>query len=498
MQKPVIHSEKLSKTILSLNIIFTLFYFSWWFTPGIIGNHLLFFLLFFGEIYHVAMALLFSITLWPRKRDIPQLENGKDFFPSVDIFITVAGEPVDIVRKTSRAALEQLYPNKKVFILNDGFVAKKDNWEDMEKLAKELDIACITRRRAHGAKAGNINNALKETKGELVVILDADMVPYDDFLSKTVPFFTDQEVGFVQTPQYYVNHSLNEITSGAWEQQELFFGPIMRGKDGHNAAFICGTNVVIRRSALEEAGGMCEDNIAEDFLTSQYIHRNGWKSYYVPEVFSEGLAPEDLLSYYKQQLRWARGSLEVLFNENPLFKKGLTFMQKLQYLSSGLYYLNGVIVLIDIIMPVIYLFSGIKPVATTTTSFAIFFIPFIIINLYSIYIVSGRHITFRAISFSQSSFILQLQALTSIILRRKMGFAVTSKQALSGNFLFLAAPHIIYTLVGFIAVYVGINREGVNPSIMTNIAWLIFNIILFIPFIKASYQWGSILQGDRK
>jgi cellulose synthase (UDP-forming) len=492
MQKPVIHSEQVSKVLLFLNIFLTLFYFSWWFTPGIIGNPILFYLLFLGEIYHVAMAVLFSITLWPRKRRTPTHQE-KNSEPSVDIFITVTGEPVDIVRKTALAAQNQQYKNKRVYLLNDGFVAKKDNWQDIEELAQELHISCITRKVAHGAKAGNINNALSQTNGELVVILDADMVPFNDFLSKTIPFFNDSKVGFVQTPQYYTNFSFNQITSGAWEQQELFFGPIMIGKDGHNAAFICGTNVVIRRTALEEAGGMCEDNIAEDFLTSQYIHQHGWKSHYLPEVFSVGLAPEDLLSYYKQQLRWARGSLEVLFKENPFFKKGLTFMQRLQYLSSGLYYLNGVIVLIDIIMPLIYLFSGIKPVATTTTSFALYFIPFMVMNLYSLYLASGRHITFRAISFSQASFVLQLQALFSLLLRRNMGFAVTSKQALSGNFLFLAAPHILYTLLGLCAIYVGVNREGVNPSIMTNVAWLIFNVILFIPFINASYHWGRIL-----
>jgi cellulose synthase (UDP-forming) len=496
MQKPVIHYAKTSKTLLSLNIFFTLFYFSWWFTPNIIGNHFLFYLLFFGEVYHVTMAVLFSVTLWPRNKKIVPLVQ-KDFLPSVDIFITVAGEPKDIVRKTVLGAKNQEYPNKKIFILNDGFVAKKDNWKDMEDLAKELHVECITRKKAHGAKAGNINNALKSTKGDLVVIFDADMVPYKDFLTKTVTYFVDKKVGFVQTPQYYSNHKRNEITSGSWEQQELFFGPIMVGKDNHNAAFICGTNVVIRREALLQVGGMCEDNIAEDFLTSQFIHRKGWTSHYLPEVFSEGLAPEDLLSYYKQQLRWARGSLEVLFTENPLFKKGMSFLQKLQYLSSGLYYLNGVVVLIDIIMPIVYLFSGIKPVATTTTSFALFFIPFMVINLYALYIASGKHITFRAISFSQSSFVLQIQALVSILLRRQMSFSVTSKQELSGNFLYLAIPHIAYLVIGVCAIYIGISREGLNPSIMTNIAWFVFNVILFIPFIKASYNWPNLRGGTR-
>src|SRR5690606_7694254 len=120
--------------------------------------------------------------------------------------------------------------------------------------------------------------------------------------------FQDKRMGFVQTPQYYKNQSDNVITQAAWQQQEFFFGPIMRGKDSYNSTFICGTNVVIRRKALEEVGGMFEENIAEDFLTSLFVHQHGWRSVYVPQVLATGFAPFDLLSYVKQQLRWARGS----------------------------------------------------------------------------------------------------------------------------------------------------------------------------------------------
>src|SRR3989344_1030836 len=98
---------------------------------------------------------------------------------------------------------------------------------------------------------------------------------------------------------------------------------------------MCGTNMVIRKAALREVGGMAEDNIAEDFVTSLFIHERGWKSAYVPEVLAEGLAPEDLFSYYKQQFRWARGSLEIVFRFNPLFRSGLTWSQRIEYLASA-------------------------------------------------------------------------------------------------------------------------------------------------------------------
>lgn len=496
----VIHSGRVSSGLLLVNTVVLCIYMVWWLNPAHVGNPLLYGLLFAGEIYHAVMALTFWHTLWPGKakklkkvliEDLHESELAVDVHISrllVDVYITVAGEPVEIVAETVRGAKRMDYGNKKIYILNDSFVAKKSNWEDFEKLAKAEGVHCITRKTPGGAKAGNINHALAQTRGDIVVIFDADMVPHQDFLAKVIPYFDDPKVGFVQTPQFYNNNEINQITGGAWEQQELFFGAIMRGKEKSNASFICGTNVAIRKRALEEVGGMNEKNIAEDFLTSLAIHQKGWKSYYVSEVLAEGLAPEDLLSYYKQQQRWARGSLEVLFSANPLFKRGLTWRQKTEYISSALYYLNGLIVLIDIAMPIIYLFTGVQAVSATTTSFAILFIPFIALNLLTLYVASDGFFTFRAAAFSISSWTVQLTALFSVLTGKKMGFAVTPKQAQTGNYLFLAYPHLAYALIFAVALFVGVQREGINPSIMTNISWGIFNIMMFLPFIYAATE----------
>lgn len=490
-KNPVIYTGKVPKLLLIVSVIFTLLYFSWWFNPSHVGNPIFYGLLFFGEVYHVGMAFLFIFTVWPHKKEQPEFSSDNISFPSVDVFITVAGEPVDVVRKTVLAAKRIRYSNFRIHILNDSYVAKKHTWKDIEVLANQLGVDCITRKIPGGAKAGNINNALRQTSGDLIAIFDADMVAYPNFLEKLVPYFHYKNTGFVQSPQYYRNAEKNEITGGAWEQQEFFFGPVMKGKDNTNSAFICGTNVVIRREALLEVGGMDEKNIAEDFLTSLFIHQKGWKSYYVTDVLAEGLAPEDLLSYYKQQLRWARGNIEVFFSFNPLFKK-ISLKQKLQYLSSSLYYFNGVIVLIDIIMPLIALFTGITPVSATTTSFALFFIPFIFLNLYLLYLISDKRITFRAISFSQASFILQLEAIFSVLRKQKIAFAVTPKQMQEGNYLSLAYPHIAYCILVVLAIGVAIVREGLTPSVAANLSWALFNIILFYPFIKASYKWKQI------
>ncbi len=492
MEKPVIPSARIYKFILYINIVLLTVYFSWWFLPGHVGNPILYSLLVFGEAYHVFMALTFWFTIWPRRRDFSPPESRKRYLPAVDVFIPVTGEPVEVVEKTVKAAKELDYPNHTIFILNDGFVAGKENWKDIETLARKLNVQCITRKTSGGAKAGNINNALRKTTGALIAIFDADMVTHRDFLKKTLPHFRNSRMGFVQTPQYYHNTKGNAVAETAWKQQELFFGPIMQGKEKSGAVFICGTNVLIRRTALEEAGGMYEKSIAEDFLTSIIIHEKKWESRYVPEVLAEGMAPEDLMSYYKQQSRWARGSLQVLLSENPLLKRGLSTGQKIEYLASALYYFNGVVVLIDILMPLLFLIFGWQAVNARTTTVAFFFLPFMFFNLLTLYVVSDGTLNFNTFAFVHSSFFLHVTAFASAVLGLKSGFSVTPKEKQSGNYIRLVYPHLLYILLVGFASALAIYRWGLNPSVATNIAWAVINALLFIPFIKEAYPWNRI------
>lgn len=481
----VIPIHNVSRILILFNICVACLYFSWWFDVRHIGNFYLYVLLFLGECYHVFMAIAFWLTIWPPKKE-EFFPNDAVESPFIDVFIPVTGEPISVIRETIIAAKNMNGYEKEIYILNDGYVAKNDNWRDVEILAKTLHVQCITRQIASGAKAGNINNALAQTKGDFVAIFDADMKAYPTFLERLMPYFQNQKIGFVQSPQYYANFKDNYVTAGAWEQQQFFYGAIMQGKSYRNSAFICGTNVIIRRKALEDVGGMYEKNIAEDFLTSLFIHAKGWESLYTREVLSEGLAPTDIQSYYNQQLRWASGSLEVLFWKNPFLIKNLTFSQKIQYVSSAAYYFNGVIVLIDSIMPIIFLLTGTQVVAAATTLFAFYFVPFMALNLYTLYLASANLLTFRAISFSQASFVLQLQAVFAALLRRKLKFVVTGKGKKSGNFFYLVIPHVVYIGIAIFAIIHGIGHYGITPSAVTNISWILFNTILFMPFIRAA------------
>ncbi|GAC1574346.1 MAG: hypothetical protein NVS3B9_6010 [Candidatus Doudnabacteria bacterium] len=448
------------------------------------GNTILYTLLLISQSFYLWMAISFSITVWNTESTKPEFNSN--FNHPVDIFITVAGEPKEIVAETARAAVAMDYPNFKVYILNDGFVAKKINWSEMEDLAKEYGVRCITRQKPGGAKAGNINHALALTTSPYFAVFDVDHIPHKDFLKKTMGYFVDSKMGFVQSPQFYKNAGLNTITQGSWEQQELFFGAICKGKNNFDSAFMCGTNMVLSRAAINEVGGLNEKNITEDFATSMLIHSHGWKSYYVSEVLAEGLAPEDFLSYYKQQLRWSRGSLEIMFSHNPLFVKGLSWKQKLQYIASASYYLSGLFILINALLPIIFFMTGAVPLQVSTMTLAAIFLTYMILSVYTLSLSTNLSYTYRAVAFSISSFALFIKALTMTIFRTKQSFAITSKTAIEGNFLNLVIPNILYILASIITAGIAINRWGLNDAVVTNITWALFHCIIFTVFIEAA------------
>lgn len=499
--KPInytIDSNSIPKMFLLLEVVISLLYLGCILFYLEKGDLYLFSLLAVSEVFHVWLLLTLIYTLWPRH--IVRQFDPK-ITPIVDIYITVVNEPVEIVRETVAACKNLNYKSKNIYILNDGFVCNYEGWEDVFNLAKDEGVGCITRKISGGAKAGNINNALSKTNGSLVAIFDADHAPDPDFLDKTVPYFIDKKIGFVQSPQYYKNFLNNPVTLGAAEQQELFFGPIMTGKNNMNSAFMCGTNMILSRKMLDQTEGLCETNIAEDFMTSLVAHQKGWKSIYIPQILAKGLAPEDFLSYCKQQFRWARGSMEILFWHNPIFNKILTFSQKLNYFISASYYLGGFVVIINLITPMVYLVFGLEPLHSASMILPALFLPYIIFSVLILNMSTNSGYTFRALAFSNGSFWIFCKALFSVIFRQKNSFEVTSKQKISGNFIALVWPHILYFVLGVLSVIFGIYKVGFTPALITNASWVLFNMITFVPFVLAALpeiEWSRIRLSNPK
>lgn len=321
------------------------------FVPGV--------LLLIAELYCIAMlGLGLFVNAQPITRGpAPELPDAD--LPTVDVFVPSYNEDRDLVASTLAAVKALDYPSEKlkVFLLDDGGTDEKyyafdaavaasarRRRSDLQQLCADLGVNYLTRERNLNAKAGNLNNGLAHSQGELVVVFDADHVPAREFLRETVGFFAaDRRLFLVQTPHFFINPDPLERNLQTFKsmpsENEMFYGAIQKGLDSWNAAFFCGSAAVLRRQALDEIGGFAGVTITEDCESALELHSRGWKSLYVEKPLIAGLQPETFESFIGQRSRWCRGMLQIFMLKNPFFKSGLSFAQKLCYASSNLFWL---------------------------------------------------------------------------------------------------------------------------------------------------------------
>ncbi len=385
--------------------------------------------------------------------------------------------------------------------------------------------------RAHHAKAGNINYAIfsGETSGKFIITLDADHIPKPKFLKRVLPYFyeydifnscySDNRVAFVQTPQDFYNLPDDDPFG---HQAHLFYGPIQQGKDGLNSAFYTGTNAILRREAVvtvglqnfskmlienedkldefELIGGMSSASITEDMNTAMRLHAAGWQSVYHNEILAIGLAPDDLGSTLKQRLRWAQGTIQVLTQENPLTKSGLSLRQKLQYFSTMYSYFSGFATLIYLTSPIIYFFSGIVPVKAMGLAFAIHFVPVFLINRLTFLAIAwgipAREI-WRSEQYAIALFPLFIQSVVTVFSKVSLKFQVTPKERQDGVYLHLIRIQLFalgLTVLGAVwglIKYLSGNMADVSPYVI-NVAWSVYNVSLLLSVVRASFWKPSL------
>jgi cellulose synthase (UDP-forming) len=287
------------------------------------------------------------------------------------------------------------------------------------------------------------------------VILDADHVPERGFLRQVLPHFVDDDVAFVQSPQSYNNH-VNLVATGSAEAQRIFYELVCPGKNHFNAAFCVGTNVMFRRAALDQIGGIWTGSNSEDIWTSIELHRLGWKSIYIPVVLARGLAPQDVRSYLKQQLRWASGGFEVLLR-GRLFRRGngLTIDQRLQYLFTGTHYLLSLAMLTFMVLPATYLLFGISPIRADGWTWASHYLPFQAMVLLVTWLQSGG---FRvsAIVASIGATPVHLRALWATLTRRPAKWSATNQLGSGTRSLWVVLPHLALLLLNLTGIVVGL------------------------------------------
>jgi cellulose synthase (UDP-forming) len=439
--------------------VLAVWYLSWLLGGAHVGNPALFGLLIAAESFNLVQAVGFWWTCSHQRMRPGRTPSGTE---AVDVLIPVYDEPLDVVEPTVASAAAMHGPDVRVWLLDDGRRA------EMEQLASRYRVGYFTRKENTGAKAGNLNNALGLTEAPFVAVLDCDHVPRPEFLQRTVGHLEDFGVAFVQTPQYYANGDSGPIAAAAAAQQNLFFGPIARGKDGLDSIFCCGTNVVFRRSALEEVGGFSEESVTEDFELSVRLHEAGWRSVYVPEVLACGLGPEDMASYVSQQQRWARGCLGAI----PLVLRArLRWRTRLQYLLSATYFLTGLTLLIYMSLPVIRIVTGAQPLAAATADqFLLHFAPYYVGALATVALAGFGAYTYDAFALAAGSFWIHVQAAFNSLLRRPARFVVTPKHGTIARQPRAVAPALLAVAALIGAAVYGLSRSH-GAATLNNVAF---------------------------
>ncbi|MGC9355301.1 MAG: glycosyltransferase, partial [Mariniphaga sp.] len=358
--------EKLTLRILIvLGLLSIINFFYWYLKPELIDNNLLYWLLLFPMAFDSFRIIYIWYHYWdisvPQK---PKLTKKL----TVDVFTTYfPGEPYEMIEGTLLAIQKMKYPHTT-------YLCDEANDAHLKEFCKKNGIKHVTRNNRIDAKAGNINNALKQATGDICVILDPDHVPKEHFLEDVVPYFEDEKIGFVQSVQAYYNIDESLVARGAAEQTFHFYGPVMMTMNTYGTVNAIGANCVFRRKALDSIGGHAP-GLSEDMHTAMQLYAKGWKSVYVPKIFTKGLVPASLTSYYKQQLKWSRGTLELLVSVFPKLFKKFTWRQRIHFGILPLHYLSGFIILISFLIPILSLFTASTPWKGNVINFGLIFIP---------------------------------------------------------------------------------------------------------------------------
>ncbi len=514
-------------------IVLGVFYLWWRWTDSIRGAPLWFALpLAVAETLAFIGSALFFLSIW-RTEDpvpLPPPRSVNDLLAAplaedrpliVDVFFPTFSEDPELVRLSLRDGKKLTYPHPldlRLHLLDDG------NRPAMRQVALEEGVNYLARPDNQGYKAGNLRAAMEQTQGDLIVICDADTRPFPQLLEKTLGYFRDPRVAWVQTPQWFFDLEEGRPLPGPLEwlfgpsgrdplgnDPQLFFDVIQRRRNWCNAAFCCGAGSVHRREAVMEAavkafgaqvhqelsraqrrapdGLEVEDpelrglldsamageaarateltpykfHVSEDLYTSIVLHADRerrWRSVYHPEVLSKMLSPQDLLAWTIQRFKYAGGTLDIAAHDSPLLLPGLSAWQKLMYGATIWSYLAPLWTVPFLLAPLLYFFTGKAPVNTWDAAFYAHALPFLFFNRVAFMLGTWGVPATRGQQYYLAFFWVNLRAIAEVVRGKPIRFQVTPKTRTARRFVSLAWPHL--TLV-FLTL-IGATFRGVQVA----------------------------------
>lgn len=568
--------ELLYQYLATITLVTGGWYLAWRWTSSINFDALWFALpLVIAETLAFAGLALFIFNLW-RDADPPEQPPPRvigecvrdaadpDRPLAVDIFIATYNEDPELVRLSIRDAKRITYPHPieiLVHVLDDG------RRPAMQQVAAEEGANYITRDTNLGYKAGNMRNGMELTGGDFIVICDADTRPFPTMLERTLGYFRDHDVAWVQTPQWFydipagrplpvvlgrrlgrfgtrlgriIEACIGGVTIGHdpfVSDPQMFFDIILRRRNWANASFCCGAGSVHRREAVMQAAlrqfagavskavhsatrtirdeeiradlsaAMTREvareteltpykfHVSEDIYTSIILHSDQarrWKSVLHPRVESKMLSPQDLHSFLVQRFKYAGGTLDIALHDNPLFRPGMTLAQRLMYGGTFWAYFGALWNVVFITAPMIFLFTGVAPVAAYSTDFFKHAVPFLAFNELAMMVGTWGVAGWDGKASYLYLFPLHLRALWTVVRGKRIAFPATPKERQEGTFFHLVIPQaaIVALTAGAIAyggVRLAIGASDNTVGFAVNAFWGLHNILALTGIVRAAY-----------
>jgi cellulose synthase (UDP-forming) len=412
--------------------------------------------------------------------------------PLVDVLICTYNEDRAILERTMIGAMAMSYPNFRVWVLDDGRRA----W--LSDLCAQKGCNYLTRPDNSHAKAGNINHASQHlaqlpSPPDFIAVLDADFVPFCNFVSRALCLFKDPAVGIVQTPQHFFNldpiQSNLAISEVFPDEQRFFFDIIMPSKDAWELAFCCGTSSMIRFSALREIGGFPTDSVTEDFLLTVRLRERGYQTVYLNEKLSVGLAPEGINEYATQRTRWCLGLIQICRGRSGPFRlrNGLPLLFRISLIETFLYWGGSFLFrMFCMLAPALYFLFDIRMVQAGLSDAIAHFAPMVITQIaITTWLGGGRMLPLIADVYQMliAPEIITVVAFT-LIQPSNHEFKVTAKGIHSAGlnvqwgllFRFLGLASV--TIVGLAKVFAFDHSDLIEDGGALNLFWAWYNLLV--------------------
>lgn len=478
-------------------------------------------ILFFFDIWDEGDSQLEEPPTKPDEAGLPM-----EAALSVDIFIATYDEHEAVLEATIEDALKLDIPHgwqASIYVLDDG------NRPKIARLSEHYGVHYIAREHNLGFKAGNMRNALFQTDGEFVLICDADTRLFPGFLVNTLGYFRDPTVAWVQTPHWFY-----DIPEGrAWTEtlpvwlarmirtlsgqdrtgrdpflsgSLMFFDVIQRRRNRNGASFCCGAGSIHRRDplfhdALQQhrtdrqgrlpfrARGLAPRvvplqpfrfHVSEDIYTSMLLHGagKGWRSVYHPQIECRMLSPWSMDAWASQKLKYAGGTLDLMFRANPLTNVHMPWRIRLHYAATFWSYLNAVALIILLAAPVYTLSTGYAPVEAYSLTFFLHLLPLLLANEAALAVASKGQDANQGRILSLATLPIVARAFWLAARGKKVRFRPTPKTPVFRGAVRFVLPNIFVLAVMILALAYGLVQHALGSEahsaslLIVNAFWL--------------------------